>query len=238
MMKRLLSMTVIAIMVVSVGYHLAAQENQDKQYKLSSENLDSQEKELDREIVELNKKIENAIKKYDLLNTKDIRMLPYQTEYHLDKDSIAIETHVFIRSNLYKGNIPSSPDIVGMRVKGIKIYTNGQTISKIESRIYEKYFNNDEMNEVIIVDPSPTTEGTDDILFTHRFKGKVLMENKKLGDVKNTTAFPVRSELKREFLVPNLDVFYNSIMFIAEAYYKSLKDGEENMSDFLKSAVK
>jgi hypothetical protein len=208
-----------------------------KQYSLSSEKLDSYGKELDAQILEFNKKIEGAIKKYDLYNTKDIRILPYQTDYNITKDYIEIEKHIFIKDNIYKNNIAGIKDIVGIKTKNIKIYTNGQTVSKIETKIFEKYFNSGDQSLVYIVDPSPTTEGTDDITFTHVLKGKKILDNKKLGEIKNTTSSPVRNDIKRDFLVPHLSVFYNSILFIAEAYYSSLKDADQNMSDFLKESA-
>lgn len=125
-------------------------------------------------------------------------------------------------------------DITGIQVKKIKIYTNGQTISKIESEIYERDYYSGSLNIVRITDPSPATEGTNDIVFTHIVNGKVFLDNKKLGDMKNTTAFPIQNDLKRDFIVPHMSYFMNSLLFIAESYYKGLKDAESGMAEFLK----
>jgi len=237
-MKKIYAFIFSIFMIFTLVNLINAQEKQGQKYKLSSERLDNQGKELDREILNLSTKIASVIKKYDLLNTKDIRIVPYQTSYDLGKDYIKLEKHQFIRSQIYKNNVAGIKDVVGIRTKGIKIYTDGKTVSKIETRIYEKYYNTDDRNEVIIIDPSPLTAGTDDVIFSHHYKNKKLLDKKKLGDVKNTTAYPVRNDLKRSFLVPNLNIFYNSLIFVAEAYYKSLKDADTNMAEFLKNAVK
>ncbi len=141
-----------------------------------------------------------------------------------------------MKENVYKNNVAGIKDVVGIRTKKIKIFTNGQTVTRLESVIYEKYFNTRETSYVEISDPSPTSEGTDDITFTHIYKGKKILDNKKLGDIKNTTASPIRNDIKRDFLLPHLNQFYASILFIAEAYYSSLKDADQNMHEFLRDA--
>ncbi len=228
------------LVVIIVTLPIFAQQNtgKAKKYSLQSDVLIQQGKELDREIAVLNIKIQEVIKKFDLLNTKDIRIVPYQTQYILGKDYIQMEKHRFIKTTILKNNIAGIKDVVGIRTKTIKIFVSGGTITKTESKIYERYYNSGETTEVLIVDPSPSTEDTKDILFTHRYKGRIVLDKKKLGDVKNTTASPVRNQLKREFLIPHLNIFYNSVVFIAEAYYKSLKDADQNMSEFLKKSAK
>ncbi len=207
-------------------------EKSERQYTLKSEKLDSQGKELDSQIIDLNTKIATVIKKFDLLNTPGIRILPYQTTYVLGKDYIEMEKHLFIKDTLYNRKI------AGIKKKKIKIITNGQTISRIESTIYEKDFDSGRVNEVIIIDPSPLSSDTNDITFTHSYVGKQVVKGKKMGDIKNTTANPVRNEIKREFLIPHLTIFYNSLLFIAGSYYKSLKDTDSSMSEFLRKSTR
>jgi hypothetical protein len=202
-----------------------------KQYTLKSEKLDKQGKELDSQILDLNSKIASVIKKFDLLNTPGIRILPYQTSYVLGKNFIEMEKHLFIKDALYNRKI------AGIKKKRIKITISGQTVSRIESTIFEKDFDSGRVNEVIIIDPSPLSSGTDDITFTHNYVGKQVVKNKKMGDIKNTTANPVRNEIKREFLIPHLTIFYNSLLFIAGSYYKSLKDTDSSMSEFLRKST-
>lgn len=203
-----------------------------QQYTLKSEKLDKQGSELDSQILDLNNKIASVIKKFDLLNTKGIRILPYQTSYNLGKDYIEMEKHLFVKDPLYNRRIAS------IKKKKIKITTNGKSVSRIESIIYEKDFDSGRVNEVTIVDPSPQSSGTDDILFTHNYVGRIIVNNKKMGDIKNTTANPVRNEIKREFLIPHLTIFYNSLLFISGSYYKSLKDTDSGMSEFLMKSIK
>ncbi|MCU0847537.1 MAG: hypothetical protein MUD12_06580 [Spirochaetes bacterium] len=224
-------------LIISIAVVLGAQEADKKGGKseekslLSSENLDAQGRSLDKQIAELSAAIENVIKRYDLLNTKGIRIVPYQMDLKQEKDYIELEKHSFIKNDLYKD------EILGLRTKTFKIYTNGQTISRIETVIFEKNYYTGDWDMVTIIDPSPTAPGTDDVTFTHVKSGKKVQENKKMSDIKNTLASPIRNEIKRDFIVPTLTTFNNSLLFIAEAYYKSLKDVDGAMSDFLKGST-
>jgi hypothetical protein len=128
--------------------------------------------------------------------------------------------------------------VVGIRTRSVKIYTNGSTVSKIESIIYEKYYYSNEIDKVIVIDPSPTSGGTEDIIFSHERRGKSLVKDRKMQDIKNSTAYPIRNDLKRMFMIPNLSVFKNALLFIAEGYYQSLKDTDEGLFEFLKTSTK
>jgi hypothetical protein len=228
--------TVVLIIAFSLTQSSDAQDKtgakSEKKYTLTSKKLDNQGKELDSQIIDLNNKIADVIKKFKLLNTPGIRILPYQTTYVLGKDYIEMEKHLFLKDQLYNRKI------AGIKKKKIKITTNGQTVTRIESTIFEKDFDSGRVNEVIIIDPSPQSGGTDDITFTHNYGGTLVVKNKKMADIKNSTANPVRNEIKREFLIPHLSIFYNSLLFIAGSYYKSLKDSDSGMSEFLKKSTK
>ncbi|OHD63109.1 MAG: hypothetical protein A2176_08390 [Spirochaetes bacterium RBG_13_51_14] len=228
-MKKAILIAVCLAFMFSVS---GAQEKKEKEleYKLTSEKLDQQGKDLDVQIAALSKKMGDIIKKYDMLKASGVRVLPYQTNYILGPDYIEIEKHSFIKEEIYER------DITGLETRKIKIYANGQNVTRIESEIYERNYWSSIWNIVRIVDPSPMTEGTDDVTFTHIMNGKEFVENKRLGDIKNTTAFPIRNDIKREFLIPHLSYFMNSLLFIAEAYYKGLKDAEASMNDFLKKS--
>ncbi len=217
-------------MVLIFSAAISAQDD-SKDYKLTSEMLDKQSNELDQQIFNLNKSLAALIKKYDLLKTTDIKVLPFQTNYNLGPDFIEIEKHSFIRDDKF------SNKATGVRTKKIVIYTNGETVSKIESRIFEKNFDSGDENVVDIVDPSPQTPDTNDIIFTHTYKGKVLMDKKKFADVKNNTASPLRNEIKQTFLVPHLSLFYDILLFTASSYYKSMKDSDSTMLEFLKKSA-
>lgn len=202
-----------------------------EEYTLSSENLDKQGKDLDAQIVGFNRKIADVVKKYNLLNTPDIRSLPYQYSYKLGKDFIEMERHLFIKDDIYHSSV------VGIKRKRMKIYTDGNTVSKIEMEIAEEYTESGLRTSALIIDPSPLTEGTDDIQFTYMIKGRKFLDNRKLGDIKNTTAFPVRNDMKRDFLIPNLTIFSDALLFVAEGYYKSIKDADINLLEFLKKST-
>jgi hypothetical protein len=230
-MKKAFLILACIMLIMSVS---AAQEKKadEQKYKMTSEQIDQQGKKLDAQIVSLANKMSDIIKKYDLLKAASIRIIPYQTTFVQGPDFIELTKHSFIKEYIYE------KDIVGIQSKRIKIYTNGQAISKIESEIYDHNYWAGTSNIVRIIDPSPTTEGTDDVVFTHAVNGKIYLDNKRLGDVKNSTAYPIRNELKRDFLVPHMTYFLSSILFIAESYMKGMKDSEAGMSEFLKKSKK
>lgn len=229
-MKKITS--ALAIFAIVLPLALAAQEKSNKKDSaLYSEKLEAQEKELDAQIKTINNKIADVVKRYDLLNTKNIRVLPYQTAYELGPDFIEIEKHQFMREDIYRDRI------TGLRTKKIKLYISGQTISKIESIITERNYDNGQVEVATIVDPSPFSAGTENITFSHTYRGKVIVENRKFGDMKNSTAFPTRNEIKRDFVIPHLTLFYNSLLFISESYYKSLRDVDETMTEYLKKST-
>lgn len=230
-MKKLLLVSACIVLMVAV---LNAQEGGDKgqAYKLTSETLNQQGRELDSQITALSKRMAEIVKNYELLKAEGVRIIPYQTTYVLGQNFIEMEKHSFKKEDIY------AREVVGIQTRKVKIFTEGQSISKVESEIYDRDYYSGTSYFVKITDPSPMAEGTDDIVFTHVVNGKTFLDNKKLGDIKNTTAFPIRNELKRDFLVPHYSYFMNSLLFISEAYYKGLKDAESSMSEFLKKANK
>lgn len=232
-MKRLLVIFVAIVLPVAIA---GAQEKKSPggkqgQYSLDSANLDEQGKGYDGQIRALCADIAAAIKKYDLLKNKNIRFIPFQTSFIQGNDYIEMEKHTFITDEIYR------TEVVGIRTKRIKIFTNGQDVQKIESEIYERRYYSGEKDQVVITDTAPLGQGTDNITFTHRVGSKTLMDGRRLGDIKNSTAFPLRTEIKRDFLIPNLTYFKNSLQFIGESYAKLMKDSEESMSEFLKNSL-
>jgi hypothetical protein len=225
---------IIAACLVFAVVSAVAQDKKesDQEYKLTSQTLDQQGGELDKQVTAYAGRMADIIKKYNLLKTTGIRIIPYQTTYVQGADFIEMEKYSFIKDDIY------NRDVVGVQSRRIKLYTSGDSISKIESEIYDHFYWAGTSNIVRITDPSPLTAGTDDITFTHIVNGKTFLDNKKLADIKNTTAYPIRNELKREFLVPHMSYFMNSLLFIAEAYYKGMKDSEEGMTEYLKKAKK
>ncbi len=217
-----------AVLFAPSGY--SQQKSTEIAGTLTSEKLDSEGKDLDQQIVGLSKKIGDVVARYKLMTIKDIRILPYQVTYKLGDNYVEIEKHSFERNELQN-------KIVELRKKSIKIFMSGQSLSRIESVIFEKNYESNLTTEVRIVDPSPETPGTDDIVFTHTNNGKRLIDEKRFGDIKNTTAFPLRTELKRDFYIPHLSYFYSVVLNIAETYAKSIKDADSMMSEFLKKSI-
>jgi hypothetical protein len=230
-MKKAFLVALCLLFMIAVS---GAQEKKDtdQAYKLTSEKLDQQGKDLDAQVVGLAKRMGEIIKKYDLLKASGVRFIPYQMTYVIGADYLEMEKHSFTKEEIY------NRDVVGIQSRKVKIYTDGQNITKIESEIYERDYYSGTSNIVKIMDPSPMTEGTDDIVFTNIINGKIFLDGKKLGEIKNTTAFPIRNDLKRDFLVPHYSYFMNSLLFISESYFKGLKDAESGMWEFLKKSNK
>jgi hypothetical protein len=159
---------------------------------------------------------------------KNVKKLPYQYSFTNGKDSVTLERHALELDPLLDTRV------TGITVNKVTVYTDGSVISKIEYEVYTNSFNSGFWDRVTIVDPSPTAETTDNIIFTHTANGKLLTDKKTLGEVKNTTAFPVRNQLKENYLLPSALAFYDAFLFTAEIYYKSFQDGDTRMSQFLK----
>ncbi len=232
-MKKIhLSLFAFVMIAMFFCTHASPQEGKSGETKdrLSSEKLDKEGRDLDSQIVNLCKKIEDVVRRYDLMKTKGIRILPYRTTYRLTDNYIEIERHDLEKDQLTR-------KITRTKTKMIRLYSTGQSVSKIESVIRERNYSAGFTMKVEITDNSPTAAGTDDIVFVQSLNGKISIDGKRLGDVKNTTAFPVRNDLKRDFLVPTLSYFYDLILDIAETYRKSIKDSDAMMYEFLRQST-
>ncbi|HOJ30101.1 MAG TPA: hypothetical protein PL059_13630 [Spirochaetota bacterium] len=228
MRKLYLIIFIIASMIVTTG--VFSQET--KKDSLESEALVNEGKELDQQILTFCKRIEETIAKYKLMSIKDIRLLPFQISYSQGNDYIYLEKHFFVKDDLVPNKIKIK------KLKSIKIYTNGTTVSKLESIIREENYYENTVSEVKIIDPTPTSLGTDDIVFSYIRENKVILTEKRLSEVKNSTAFPIQNQLKREFYIPHLMYFYDVLLNIAETYYKGMKDVDSTMTEFLKDSTK
>jgi len=118
----------------------------------------------------------------------------------------------------------------------VKVYTGGSTVSKIESMVYEKKYDDESVTVVTIIDPSPNSVETRDMRFAYTVNGR-LLKDIRMEQIQNTTAFPIQNDLKRNFLIPHLNYFYSVILSIAETYKKGIKDSESLMADFLKEST-
>jgi len=201
-------------------------------YGLSSEQLIKQEKELDKQIKSLIEKIEKISIENNLENKKDITIIPFQTNFKNEKGVISLEKY-FLRKNSNYAN-----KVTGISTKKIILKFSGKSLSSIESFITDKDYRTGEKTYVHIVDNSPKSNTYDNIKFLYKYNGKTILQNKTMSKIKNTTAFPIRNNLKRDFLIPHLTFFYDSLVFITESYSKSKKDADSDMSGFLKDSTK
>ncbi len=217
---------------------------------LTSKEIEQEGVQINKQIMAINKDILAVVKDYKLTTDdlkKNIRIVPFQTTIkYADNDKgnyLEVERHKFIRNplNIHK--------IAGIKKKTFRVYYSGDTVTKLEMSIFERYYDDNSAVQVDITDPSPGDEQTDDITFTHnllvnytiqneKFRKTVkLVDNKKLGEIQNNTAFPIRNQLRRDFLVPNLIFVNNVLLDVAETYYKGKKDAESLMLDFLGKSV-
>lgn len=228
-MKRIIAFILIVFFTGQI--FTIAQEN-----RLVSEQLDNQGKTYDKQILEINTSIQKKISETGILTNENIRVLPYQTQFRVGPDRekpqyLEIIKHTYIRSSQF------GRDYIGVEEKTLRIHTDGNSVSKIETIISTKNYNSLEEEVVTVIDPSPLTEDSDDMIFTHEINRKKLIDQKKLGDVKNTLAQPLRNEIKMQFIIPNLSILLNSIVFISEASQKGFGDSDDIMLDFLKKST-
>lgn len=219
------------VIIYASGYVFGQDSELSREDKLKSEQLENESKELDRQILNINKKIQGVVADNDLLSPKNkIKLLPYQVAMVRGENFIELEKHKFIRSGI------DSTEIVGIKKKSVKVLFNGKSISKIESIIFVKRYDDESVTVVNITDPSPNTADTKDMKFEYKVNENMI-KNTILDKVQNTTAFPIQNDLKRNFLIPHLNYFYSVILSIAETYKKGVKDTDSLMADFLKEST-
>ena len=216
---------------------------------LTSKEIEKEGDMMNKQIMSVNRDIIKTVKDYKLTSDdvkKNIRIVPYQTSlnfWNKNGDFMEVTRHKFIRNPL------NLHQIIGIKNKTFRIFYSGETVNKIEMEIFERYYDDNSAVRVTIVDPSPSDEQTNDITFTHtllvnytiendKFRKDVkLVDNKKLGEIQNNTAFPIRNDLRRDFLLPNLVFVNNVLLDVAETYYKGKKDTESLMLEFLRKSV-
>lgn len=228
-MKKILITVIIAMFIAPVM--LFSQD--DKQV---SQRIEEQGRSYDRQILELYNSIQRVISDNKFMENRSFKTLPYQTDINFGPDKnnpqyVELIKHVYLRDGLFS----SKP--IGLEEKILRIYTDGKTVSKLETIIQTKNFKTQEVESVIVTDPSPASETTDDVVFTHKYNGKTVIEQKKLADVKNTVTLPLRNEIKIQFMIPNLTILYNNIFFITESYKDENKSTDSKMSEFIKKAI-
>ena len=235
-MKIFLNIFLLTVVIFSSGI-VSAQSGPDKEKKiektgLMSDELGTEGTQLDQEIEQIYKKINDVITSYKLLEVKDIKILPYRTTYNIGKDFIEIEKYELLRDTYVDDKI------LGINKKIIKVILSGNSISRLETHLIEQYLDTGSTDMVIINDPSPTTSGTDDIMFTQIRRNVKMTNDKKLSEIKNNRVSPLRNNIKKEFIIPHLTFLYDTLLDIAETYYKGVKDSDSMLTDFLRKSTR
>jgi len=231
MIRKTILVSLISFAVMYTGFISAKEKDKDGKDTLMSQQLIEESGDLDKQILNINKNIQKVIADNNFMSPENkYKLLPYQTAMTRGKDFFEIVRHRFIRSTI------DNTKIIGIMKKSVKVYTGGSSVSKIESMVYEKRYDDESVTVVNIVDPSPNSVETKDIRFAYKVNGR-LLKDVRMGKIQNTTAFPIQNDLKRNFLIPHLNYFYSVILSIAETYKKGIKDSESLMADFLKDST-
>jgi len=237
------SSAVILVLFLIIPLYLTAQEvrgSKDKKDDTSAtqamEAIENKGLEFDKEILRLNKRIQEVVADANIMSGSGIKTLPFQTDINFgpDKDKpeyVQVTKHIYIKDGLF------SNVLIGYEEKSLRIYSDGKTISKVETIIRTKNFKSQDEELVTVVDPSPSTEDTDDIILSHTYNKFKLIDQKKLGNILNDLEFPVRNGIKSEFIIPSLSILEKNLLFITESNKKGSKDIDVNISEFLKKST-
>jgi len=237
-MKKSLAGLLVLFLIIPI--FLTAQdvnENKDKKENtLTSKAIEEKGQAFDKQILELSKSIQKVVAEGNLMSAAGIKTLPYQTEinYGPEKENpkyMQIVKHIYIKDGLFTNTL------IGFEEKILRIYSDGKTVSQIETIITTKNFKSEDEEVVTVLDPSPSTEGSDDMILTHTLNGKKIINQRKLGDILNNVDSPVRNGIKAEFIIPNLTILHKNLLFISESNIKSSKDTDTNVSEFLKKST-
>jgi len=237
-MKKILAALMVLFLIIPIL--LTAQDNKvskdKKESTLASKAIDEKGQGFDKQILDLNKSIEDVIASANMMSSSGIKTLPYQTEiiYGPDKENpkyVQIVKHIYIKDGLFSNNL------IGYEEKVLRIYSDGKTVSQIETIIKTKNFKSQDEEIVSVLDPSPSTESTDDIVLNHSINKIKLVNAKKLGEILNDVDSPIRNGIKSEFVIPNLTILQKNLLFITESNKKGSKDADLNVSEFLKKST-
>jgi len=231
-MKRFLALSITFFLIMPV--FIFAQSG--KQDALNSQQINDKSKELDKQILTLYKSIEEVIATSNMMSYEGVKYLPYQTDivYGPDKNKpqyVELIKHIYVKEGLFSGKL------IGYEEKTLRIYSDGKTINKMETIIKTRNFYGQTEEILSVVDSSPKSESKDDILISHSLNGRKIVDQKKLGEILNNMDFPIKNEIKAEFMIPNLVTLHKNLLFITEANVKSSKDVDMNVADFLKKST-
>jgi len=237
-MKKILIALMVSFLVIPIL--LTAQEKKEstdkKESTLASKAIDEKGVGFDKQILDLNKSIQDVIAGANMMSGSGIKTLPYQTDiiYGPDKENpkyVQIVKHIYIKDGLF------SNTLIGFEEKILRIYSDGKTVNQIETIIKTKNFKSQDVEIVSVLDPSPSTESTDDVILNHTLNDRKFIVQKKLGEILNDVDSPIRNGIKSEFVIPNLTILQKNLLFITESNKKGSKDADLNISEFLKKST-
>ena len=228
------------ILFLTLPVFLTAQDSKTgtdkKESTLTSKAIEEKGQGFDKQIADLNKSIQDVVADSNMMSGSGIKTLPYQTDINWgpEKDSpkyVQIVKHIYIKDGLFTGTL------IGFEEKILRIHSDGKTVSQIETIIKTKNFKSQDEEIVTVVDPSPLTESTDDVILNHTINGLKLIDKKKLSEILNDVDSPIRNGIKSDFIIPNLTILEKNLLFITESNKKGSKDADINISDFLKKST-
>jgi len=237
-MKNKLAAFMVLFLILPV--FLTAQDSKagtdEKKNTLTSKAIEEKGQAFDKQIADLNKSIQQVVADANMMAGSGIKTLPYQTDINWgpEKDNpkyVQIVKHIYIKDGLFTGNL------IGFEEKVLRIYSDGKTVNQVETIIKTKNFKSQDEEIVTVLDPSPSTESTDDVILNHTLNGKKLIDKKKLGEVLNNIDSPIRNGIKSEFIILNLTTLEKTLLFITESNKKGSKDADMNVSEFLKKST-
>ena len=193
-----------------------------------AEELKTTGKAIDIKILNLNKKMA----RYLILMNVDVKLTPERTVFTKDKakNYVQLESYSFIpRSKII-------PDKVGLRYKTLRIYFTANRISRIETSIFEQNYYTTIKQEITVIDPSPNTEDTKDIMIIRRINDG---PEKKLdlATVENTNTRPLRIRFKRKYYLKSLIYFEKLYQFTEEFQNRIGGDSDEVVIENLKRSL-
>ena len=117
---------------------------------------------------------------------------------------------------------------IGQRYKIVRLYFDGDKLSKIESIVTEQNFREDSKYMSRVVDPTPLTEGTKDIEITHQFNREKTYDVT-LEKMENTLSNPLKVKFKREFYIPHL-TYFEKLFRYTEEYQKRFGSANDKVT--------
>lgn len=258
--KRIMAAIIAAGFVITSGV-FAQEDELSKNDKQKSEEIQKTEKYLDGRIKELN----DLLKFYVKLKDADVKLTPGKTVFTDSKKTEKYKNENFVELESYSF-IPASyisNESVGTRRKAMRLYYAGENLSKIETSIIEDNFRSKLTTISVVIDPSPASEDTNDIVVrTLTLRNNTPSVEKmddylkqmrdvskkpnfnlgdfyegKLSDMQNTISNPLRVRFKRTFYVKNLRYFEKIYRFTEDFYRRYGKDSDAVTIETLKESL-